>query len=92
VDRFRSGSWQEERGMPLLADAQANIYCEVDLPIPFATHTIFIARVIEARVSGTVRPLIYLDGRPCSAARVSHPPIELIVAAWRDLACGYGHS
>jgi hypothetical protein len=23
--------------MPLLADAQANIFCEVDLPIPFAT-------------------------------------------------------
>jgi flavin reductase len=73
ADRFRCGSWQEERGMPLLADAQANIFCEVDLQIPFATHTIFIARMIEARISDAVRPLIYLDGRPCSSP-VYHDP------------------
>lgn len=63
-NRFHSGTWIEERGMPLLADAQANICCEVELQIPFATHTIFISRVIEVRASGSVRPLVYLDGQP----------------------------
>jgi hypothetical protein len=35
-----------------------------DLQIPFAAPAIFIARVIKACVSVTVRPLSYLDRRP----------------------------
>jgi flavin reductase (DIM6/NTAB) family NADH-FMN oxidoreductase RutF len=67
-DRFNCGTWRDERGLPLLADAQANLFCEVEREIPFATHTIFIGRVVEVRNSGGARPLIYLDGRPGRAS------------------------
>lgn len=67
-DRFRCGAWREGHGMPYLADAQANLLCELDREVPVATHTVFIARVVDVRASGTNRPLIYLDGRPGRAA------------------------
>jgi flavin reductase len=67
-DRFRDGDWQEEHGMPFLADAQANLLCEVARDVPFATHTIFIARVLDVRLLPGAQPLIYLEGRPCRPA------------------------
>jgi flavin reductase len=63
AERFTCGEWRRERGMPLLTDAQAGLLCEVDKEIPYATHTIFIAQVIETRVGGPLNPLVYFDGR-----------------------------
>lgn len=62
-ERFRVGDWQEGAGgLPMLADAQANLECVIDAMLAYGTHSIVIARVIRARVSDTVAPLIYQDG------------------------------
>lgn len=61
--RFRVGDWQDgANGLPALADAQANLECVIDAMLAYGTHSIVIARVIRARVSDTVAPLIYQDG------------------------------
>jgi flavin reductase (DIM6/NTAB) family NADH-FMN oxidoreductase RutF len=61
--RFAIGSWQMgSQGLPELAEAQANLACVVDTMLAYATHSIVIARVVEARISGEVAPLIYQDG------------------------------
>ncbi len=62
-ERFKVGDWQEgANGLPALADAQANLECVIDAMLAYGTHSIVIARVIRARVSDTVAPLIYQDG------------------------------
>jgi flavin reductase (DIM6/NTAB) family NADH-FMN oxidoreductase RutF len=62
-ERFKVGDWQEaDNGLPQLADAQANLECVIDAMLAYGTHSIVIARVIRARVSDTVAPLIYQDG------------------------------
>ncbi|RNJ63607.1 MAG: flavin reductase [Porphyrobacter sp. IPPAS B-1204] len=62
-ERFKVGDWQEaDNGLPLLADAQANLECVIDAMLAYGTHSIVIARVIRARVSDAVAPLIYQDG------------------------------
>lgn len=62
-ERFRVGNWQPAaNGLPALVDAQANMECVIDAMIAYGTHSIVIARVIRARVSDTIAPLIYQDG------------------------------
>lgn len=62
-ERFKVGDWQVgANGLPALADAQANLECVIDAMLAYGTHSIVIARVIRARVSNTVAPLIYQDG------------------------------
>jgi flavin reductase (DIM6/NTAB) family NADH-FMN oxidoreductase RutF len=62
-ERFRLGTWETGSWpVPLLTGAQANLSCEVDSMISYGTHSIVIARVLEARVSEDVLPLIYCDG------------------------------
>lgn len=61
--RFSVGDWrQNARELPELAGAQANLCCVIDAMLAYGTHSIVIARVVEARVSDTVSPLIYQDG------------------------------
>ena len=61
--RFGIGTWQQNRHeLPELADAQANLCCVIDAMLAYGTHSIVIARVLAARVSDTVAPLIYQDG------------------------------
>jgi flavin reductase (DIM6/NTAB) family NADH-FMN oxidoreductase RutF len=63
AERFQVGNWQPaDNGLPALADAQANLECVIDAMLAYGTHSIVIARVIRARVSDTVEPLIYQDG------------------------------
>ena len=45
-----------------LAEAQANLRCVIDVMIAYGTHSIVIARVLQARVSDHVAPLVYQDG------------------------------
>ena len=62
-DRFQGDAWQEgHAGLPMLAGAQANLGCVIDAMLAYGTHSIVIARVLEARVSEGVNPLIYQDG------------------------------
>jgi flavin reductase (DIM6/NTAB) family NADH-FMN oxidoreductase RutF len=62
-ERFLTGDWQEgPNGLPTLIGAQANLDCVIDAMLAYGTHSIVIARVLGARVSGVVEPLIYQDG------------------------------
>lgn len=63
IERFSVGEWaSDEDGIPYLKDAQANLFCEVKLAVPYATHTIFIGEVIHVLLHDMVKPLIYQDG------------------------------
>jgi flavin reductase (DIM6/NTAB) family NADH-FMN oxidoreductase RutF len=62
-ERFTIGDWQEgANGLPTLANAQANLDCVIDTLLAYGTHSIVIARVLNANVSEAVAPLIYQDG------------------------------
>lgn len=62
--RFQVGEWTDSViGVPRLADAQASFVCRNVQHVGFGTHGIFIGQVDQVFVSGTVDPLIYVDGR-----------------------------
>lgn len=62
-ERFKVGNWESgDNGLPQLADAQANLDCVIDAMLAYGTHSIVIARVIRAKVSNGVDPLIYQNG------------------------------
>lgn len=63
AERFGHGDWREgSNGLPLLQDAQASLSCVIDAMLAYGTHSIVIARVLDATVSDEVSPLIYQDG------------------------------
>jgi len=66
--RFDVGEWAAEaRGLPYLVGAQANVFCDVDASLHYATHTVFIGRVRSVRCAQEVSPLLYADGRYAGA-------------------------
>ncbi|WP_310227704.1 flavin reductase family protein [Sphingobium xenophagum] len=67
-ERFEVGNWTAgPDGLPFLSDAQASFICINARQIDHGTHAIFIGDVREVRAEGVVDPLIYVDGRYCSA-------------------------
>lgn len=75
-ERFATGAWQEnEHGVPYLADAQANLFCELDQALPYATHQIVIGQVSDCQFTETIAPLIYQNG----AYVTSSPLLETLV-------------
>lgn len=61
--RFREGDWLDDaEGVPYLADAQANIFCEIEALHAYGSHSICIGRVIHANCRSDVAPLVYQDG------------------------------
>lgn len=64
ADRFAHGDWvTDERAVPHLSDAQANIFCEVDDIHAYGSHSIVIGKVYRLDVRKPVHPLVYQDGR-----------------------------
>jgi flavin reductase len=64
AERFAIGDWQsDDEGMPYLADAQANLFCQKEQEITYGSHTIFIGRVFRALTREDISPLVYRDGR-----------------------------
>lgn len=61
-ERFSSGRWGIQLGVPYLMDAQACVFCRLEDELSYGTHTIFIGRVMSVQVAEGVSPLIYLDG------------------------------
>ncbi|WP_300297752.1 flavin reductase family protein [Ferrovibrio sp.] len=62
-DRFAQGEWlSDAEGVPYLADAQANIFCEVEALHAYGTHSICIGRVVQVVCRPDVAPLVYQDG------------------------------
>ncbi len=63
-ERFAIGDWQPDtQDLPALVGAQANLSCVIDAMLAYGTHSIVIARVLEARISDDVAPLIYQNGQ-----------------------------
>lgn len=75
-ERFSVGDWASQDGITYLADAQANLFCEIDQAHGYSTHDIIIGRVIRSRFTPEVAPLIYQDGNYAVGA-----PIPLQSAA-----------
>lgn len=62
-ERFTVGEWStDEAKVPFLLDAQANLFCDIKVAVPYATHTIFIGEVYGVRLHEEISPLIYQDG------------------------------
>jgi flavin reductase (DIM6/NTAB) family NADH-FMN oxidoreductase RutF/nitroreductase len=88
AQRFANGDWQaDDSGLPYLADAQANMFCTIDLAVPYGTHTIFVAKVDGVRVMERVAPLLYQDGQYAATTRISDYDIDpLFLMRWSPRA------
>ena len=63
-ERFSVGAWAASAGgLPFLREAQASIFCDLDLVTPYGTHSVVIGRISDILVAGHVAPLLYQDGR-----------------------------
>lgn len=63
AERFDVGQWtRTAEGLPALDGAQASLECVIDAMLAYGTHSIVIARVLRAKVSAEIAPLIYQDG------------------------------
>lgn len=62
--RFATGTWGTDlHGSPMLDGAQCNLSCTIDSMMLYGTHSIVIAKVDAVRLSDSIDPLIYLDGK-----------------------------
>ena len=62
-ERFAVGRWESGwHGLPFLADAQANLFVQIDERITYGTHDILIGIVQQVRRARTIEPLLYVDG------------------------------
>lgn len=61
--RFEDGDWDKIRtGAPVLRHALASLDCELVDAHGFATHSIFIGRVLDGRFRPDAGPLLYFRG------------------------------
>ena len=62
-EKFAVGQWgANEDGVPFLEDGLASLCCAQDGRFDYGTHTIFVGRVKDIRVTDPVNPLLYVDG------------------------------
>lgn len=62
-ERFKMGAWRfDDARSPYLEDAVANIFCQVDQLVDYATHTLAISHVVGLRRASDRDPLLYLRG------------------------------
>ena len=64
-ERFAGGAWDTHPGLdlPYLAQSQALFFCDIEQVLEVGTHSVVLARVLEARSAQAVRPMVYVDGR-----------------------------
>lgn len=68
-ERFSTGNWQTSRdGVPYLHDAQASLVCRQDGRFDYGSHTVFIGKLLDVKLSGEIDPLVYVDGVYTTAA------------------------
>ena len=60
-ERFKDKNWNT-KGVPFLANAQANIFCKVDKLSSYHTHTIVVGLVQDANYSDEISTLTYVNG------------------------------
>lgn len=63
--RFDLGDWESEAdtGVPILADAQTALVCARGHIVECGSHSLVVGPVVSVRQTGTLAPLVYLDGR-----------------------------
>lgn len=62
--RFAGAEWEEAPDLPpMLKGAQAAILCRQTKRVPYGTHDIVVGEVERALVSGTIDPILFVDGR-----------------------------
>lgn len=62
-ERFLKGEWTRvSDGPPYLANAQANIFCDIATTYVHGSHRIIIGEVSQVRVRDEVAPLLYENG------------------------------
>ena len=88
AERFANGAWEADAGgLPFLADAQANLFCTIEMAVPYGTHTIFVGKVASLRVSERFAPLLYQDGQYAATTRISDYAIDpLFLNRWSPRA------
>ena len=63
-ERFAIGNWLAgDDGLPVLADAVANLSCKTADTLLFGDHTVFVGGVERVSSDQTQEPLVYHDGR-----------------------------
>lgn len=70
-ERFSHGSWHEVDGLPVLAGAQATLFCSIDGVLSYGSHDIVVGHVEGVDCAEAVSPLLWQDGRP-TASRLLH--------------------
>ena len=68
--RFDHGAWEDCDGIPVLADAQAALVCDVSGMATVGSHDVFFGRVTSIAVRSEVSPLLYEDGRFARSANL----------------------
>jgi flavin reductase len=67
-ERFQRGHWDVVKtegplnGLPIIRDAQANLFCEIDRVFEYGTHSLLVSRVAAVLPSQINRPLLYCAG------------------------------
>lgn len=69
-ERFEHGQWVEEHGVPVLADAQAALVCEVCEVATIGSHDVIFGRVLWVDTRVDISPLLYEDGRFARSAAI----------------------
>jgi flavin reductase (DIM6/NTAB) family NADH-FMN oxidoreductase RutF len=68
-ERFEHGNWQDEDGLPFLADAQAVMLCRVAGTMTHADSEVVIGVIEAVRVRDEIAPLVWQDG-PAAETRL----------------------
>ncbi|PLR64158.1 flavin reductase [Pseudomonas sp. QC2] len=69
-ERFEHGQWVEQHGVPVLADAQAALVCEVCEVATIGSHDVIFGRVLWVDTRVDISPLLYEDGRFARSAAI----------------------
>ncbi len=59
--RFSVGEWEEQAGVPVLANAQSSFVCRMANCHEFGTHSVFIGELLAAKHRQDATPLTYFD-------------------------------
>lgn len=68
AERFQHDRWDvlEQQGpldgLPIMREAQANLFCEIDRVFEYGTHDLLVAKVVMISPTQINRPLLYCAG------------------------------
>jgi flavin reductase len=64
AERFRHGDWtQHDGGLPFLRGSAASLFCDLEVELDHATHTLFIGAITGVLTDSAADPLVWADGR-----------------------------